>query len=172
MNEDLDCIEIVEVPARVKVTVIDDTTEAVIENSRQQVILSSNRGPQGIKGDAGDSGGTEERFEAAETISALKFVGVFDGGLRHIDPTNIDMRNAGIGVSKTSGAVGHMVTVSTDGVLADSSWSWDEKLPIFAGLDGALTQSVPIGVSFVQVVGVPAGPSAMKINVSDSIKGV
>ena len=46
--------EVLETPARTKVEINDDRTEAVIIEPRQKVVIGGMRGPQGPKGDEGE----------------------------------------------------------------------------------------------------------------------
>jgi hypothetical protein len=52
MDEILEHVETIETPARTKVIVVDEGAHAIIEDSRQKIILSCKRGPQGAKGKA------------------------------------------------------------------------------------------------------------------------
>lgn len=53
MSEELPLpeLEILEVPARTSVTILDEKSAVIVEESKQKVVLSCKRGPQGRKGD-------------------------------------------------------------------------------------------------------------------------
>lgn len=122
-----------------------------------------------IKGDPGVSSQTVEiSAEAAEGISALRVVGVFEDGVRYISSFDLTHRNRACGVSKTSATVGNPTTIVTNGYLDDSSWNWDVTKPLFVGLNGVITQEIT-GV-FLLNIGTPITSTRIKVNFQQSIK--
>ena len=105
--------------------------------------------------------------EAGENISALKCVRGDADGKVYV-ATNLNAPSI-IGVTTTSATIGNLINIRTDGQMEDSSWAWEEDLPIFCGAFGALTQ-IPPTSGYSCPVGIPISPTAMIVSIKQAIK--
>lgn len=82
------------------------------------------------------------------------------GGLVHADPA--DPTYAFAGISAGSAMVGAAVQAVVFGLVVEPSWNWTPLLPLFAGPDGVLTQTVPLA-GVVQQVGVASSATSILV---------
>ncbi len=102
-------------------------------------------------------------FTAGQDLSghfALMFADDGSGSVVYADPTSIDYTFAGISLG--AAVSGTMVQVMTNGLVVEPSWSWTPLLPVYIGLLGALTQTVPT-VGFFHLVGIPPNATSLLV---------
>lgn len=70
----------------------------------------------------------------------------------------------------TQGAVisGSTATVTTYGVITESSWNWTAGLPVFLSTNGQLTQSVPTS-GFRLIIGRAKSATTLFVDISEPI---
>jgi hypothetical protein len=84
-------------------------------------------------------------YTASAALSALRVVAVNAGGaLVYASANNADHAFGTIGLLTAAVADGAIARPLTEGHWLDTSWSWTPRAPIFLGVDGLLTQAVPV----------------------------
>lgn len=129
-----------------------ETLVLVEQEPRIQILTEAEQGPPGPRGPAGPSGAAT-LIETAAPISGHSAVACNASGLLiPADCTLLAHRGAVIGVTDSAYAAGADAEVKTDFVLEHAGWTWAPG-PVFVGVAGALTQTLPPGAVFSQVVG-------------------
>lgn len=110
---------------------------------------------------------------AGETsISALRCIVMRSGSGFVASSDDVSCANVIAGISTTAAcSLGASFLVQGSGVIEDSSFSWQDNLPIFCGPDGRLTQTPPTS-GFIQQVAIPDGPNKLEISLQLAIKRV
>lgn len=83
-----------------------------------------------------------------------------DGTLNHTDPAYAD---SFVGISKNAAAAGDLVSVATRDTVSEPTWTWIPGSPVFAGVDGTLTQ-VPPATVCVAHIGVAITPTTLLLS--------
>lgn len=141
-------------------TVATETLGAVVheEQVKQNVVQGGVQGPPGIPG-------ASTQFEyavAARTIGGNRAVTVnSQGQLVYPDITADSSRVYGL--TTQSGVTGELIQVQITGTQIEPTWNWNTALPVFVGVEGTLTQSVPT-VGQLLVVGYPQSPTKLFID--------
>ena len=146
-------------------------------------------GPRGAAGPAGESAfdiwaaagnvGTEADFLAslrgtvegdalvrlagAVALSGHRVVRFAADGARYVSVDDLSHADTAIGITTGASAAGAMALIQTSGLLTEPSWNWAPG-PVFAGLDGMLTQTPP-RAAFEQRVGTSVGPTRILVEV-------
>ncbi len=122
------------------------------------------RGPQGLPGGSGAT-----TYTAAVPLGGHLAVtlGAAGDAIPADAATAWHYAVAGI----TTGAViaGAPATVVTTGSLEHSGWTFSPNLPVFLGLNGALTQTVPGGAVFSKVLGIAITPTRITLDFQPAI---
>lgn len=91
---------------------------------------------------------------AVQTITALMRVGGTSVGAHRalmFDPSGaaalanpMDTGFLFAGISQQAGVAGSSISVLQSGPMTEATWAWTPGLPLFAGSNGTLTQTVPL----------------------------
>lgn len=128
----------------------DGGMQPTIVVEEQPAILINIPGTQGLSGPPGD-GGVE--LPAAASLSAYSAVAVASAGeLVHASCDNLAHALAVAGLITAACPLGDMAVVSVHETIDNPSWSWVSG-PVMLGLDGQLTQVLPVGATFAQTIG-------------------
>lgn len=120
-------------------------------------------GPQGPAGPMGPSGGA-----GVERVADVAL-----GGHRVVRATSVDgvdyasndqpsHRDVVIGITSNAASSGGAVSVVSAGAMTEGSWSWTPGLPIYAGLNGALTQTPPVS-GWLRILGFATSPTSIVV---------
>ena len=140
---------------------LEDVTIPVWQAEFAQVLA----GPPGPPG----PGGNAQLVPAAQPVSGHSVVAVdASGQLVPADCTNAAHRGAVLGVVDRAYSPGESAEVKTGFPLTHSGWAWAPG-PVFLGLAGQLTQSLPPGALFSQVIGQAVSPTRVLIDVQPPI---
>lgn len=150
--------QVVEKPESVVVSLVENTTLYHTTSSIEEVVAGGIQGPPGIPG-------TSTQFEyvvAGQVLGGNRAVTTnLQGQLVYPDPASTTSRVYGL--TMHSALQGELVTVQIAGTQTEPSWSWDVTKPVFVGLNGVLTQTVPI-TGQTLVVGYPNSPTKLFID--------
>ena len=119
-------------------------------------------GPAGPPGPQGIPGATQFDAIAATAVGGHRVVAWrSDGQIRYA--TNLTPADAWASVGVTTGAAtaGAMVTVQPSGLLTEPSWAWTPLTPIYLGVNGLLTQTVPLPPAFLRIIAVAITPTTV-----------
>jgi hypothetical protein len=143
-------------PAPVAVDVSATTLSATVSDSLSVTVALP--GPQGIQGPST----TTITRTTAHALSGHRAVTADNDGLATYascdDPNQISRP-----VWLTTGAWGDGVpaTLTTDGAVTEPTWNWTPGLPIWLGLNGALTQTIPEEAVFIRELGEVIDPQTI-----------
>jgi len=144
-------------------SVLVDEVEAV------SVVAVAEQGPRGPQGVPGPAGGTTAVTVGATPLSGHSAVAVDgDGLLIKADCTNAAHQGAVLGLLANAYSPGDQAVVQTAFTLEHSGWTWAPG-PVFVGAAGQLTQTLPAGAVFSQVVAHALSPTLVLVDVQPPI---
>ena len=146
-----------------------ETLVLVEERERVQIMTEARQGPRGIQGIPGPAGGATTFTVGATPLSGHSAVAVGAGGmLIKADCTNPAHQGAVLGLLANAYSPGDQAVVQTAFTLEHSGWTWTPG-PVFVGTAGQLTQALPIGAVFSQVVAHALSPTLVLVDVQPPI---
>lgn len=145
----------------------DSVLQEVVESV--EILAVAEQGPQGIQGVPGPAGGATLIPVGATPLSGHSAVALgADGALQPADCTLAAHRGAVLGVVANAYAAGADAVVSNNIPLEHAGWTWAVG-PVFLGAAGVLTQALPAGAKFSQVVGHAVSATRVLIDVQPPI---
>ena len=145
------------------------TAVVVAEKPRHVVVTRGIPGPPGPPGMPGPAGGTTTVTVGATPLSGHSAVAVDAAGLLiQADCTNPAHRGAVLGLLANAYSPGDQAVVQTAFTLEHSGWTWSPG-PVFVGTAGQLTQTLPVGAVFSQVVAHALSPTLVLVDVQPPI---
>jgi len=147
----IDSVERISVENNYGQNLVSTNTEKVlVENEHIHYVLANGgQGPQGIPGESI----TSIPMVAGSVLNGHTVVIANNVG-KVINPTILADTDLVIGITTSSAVLDDTVDVQFTGTLAEPSWNWTLGLPIFVGLNGALTQ-VPPSSGVLQIIAYP-----------------
>lgn len=146
-----------------------DDSVLVSESEVIEVVAVAEQGPRGIQGIQGPAGGTTTVTVGATPLSGHSAVAVDAAGLLiQADCTNPAHRGAVLGLLANAYSPGDQAVVQTAFTLEHSGWTWSPG-PVFVGTAGQLTQALPVGAVFSQVVAHALSPTLVLVDVQPPI---
>ena len=144
-------------------SVLVDEVEAV------SVVAVAEQGPRGPQGVPGPAGGATTVTVGATPLSGHSAVAVDAGGmLIKADCTNPAHQGAVLGLLANAYSPGDQAVVQTAFTLEHAGWTWTPG-PVFVGAAGQLTQTLPVGAVFSQVVAHALSPTLVLVDVQPPI---
>jgi len=130
-------------------------------------------GPQGRRGEPGQpgaAGGETTSATAGENLSGYMAV-VYDGSgnVLRASCNNALHANKVVGITLGAALASSTATIKSANIIEESTWTWTVDQPIFLGLNGLITQTVPVGALFTQVLGVAIAPTRIIVNIQPAI---
>lgn len=151
------------------VTTPASTTVVTAEKPHHVVVTRGIPGPPGPPGMPGPAGGTTTVTVGATPLSGHSAVAVDAAGLLiQADCTNPAHRGAVLGLLANAYSPGDQAVVQTAFTLEHSGWTWSPG-PVFVGTAGQLTQTLPVGAVFSQVVAHALSPTLVLVDVQPPI---
>ncbi|MEN6584713.1 MAG: hypothetical protein ABFE02_01500 [Sulfuricella sp.] len=146
-----------------------DDSVLVDEVEVVSIVAVAEQGPRGIQGIQGPAGGTTTVTVGATPLSGHSAVAVDAAGLlTQADCTNPAHRGAVLGLLANAYSPGDQAVVQTAFTLEHSGWTWSPG-PVFVGTAGQLTQTLPVGAVFSQVVAHALSPTLVLVDVQPPI---
>lgn len=144
-------------------SVLVDEVEAV------SVVAVAEQGPRGPQGVPGPAGGTTTVTVGVTALSGHSAVAADAAGLLiKADCTNAAHRGAVLGLLANAYSPGDQAVVQTAFTLEHAGWTWTPG-PVFVGTAGQLTQALPVGAVFSQVVAHALSPTIVLVDVQPPI---
>ena len=141
----------------------------VEERERVQILTEARQGPRGPQGVPGPAGGATTVTVGATPLSGHSVVAADAAGLLiKADCTNPAHQGAVLGLLANAYSPGDQAVVQTAYTLEHSGWTWALG-PVFVGTAGQLTQSLPVGAVFSQVVAHALSPTLVLVDVQPPI---
>lgn len=148
----------------------DSVLQEVMESI--EIVDVAEQGPRGAQGNPGPPGGTTPVQVGAFPLSGHSAVALDANGLLiPADCSNLVHLGAVAGVIEAAYTPGDMAVVRTSLPLEHAGWTWTPG-PIFVGIGGSLTQTVPPGAEFIQVIGRAVSATRVLIDVQPPISTV
>lgn len=150
---------------------VEREVDVVLEQSKPEEIIITEvvQGPPGPPGPIGPAGGTTTVTVGATPLSGHSAVAVDAAGLLiQADCTNPAHRGAVLGLLANAYSPGDQAVVQTAFTLEHSGWTWSPG-PVFVGTAGQLTQTLPVGAVFSQVVAHALSPTLVLVDVQPPI---
>lgn len=150
---------------------VEREVDVVLEQSEPEEIIITEvvQGPPGPQGIQGPAGGTTTVTVGATPLSGHSAVAVDAAGLLiQADCTNPAHRGAVLGLLANAYSPGDQAVVQTAFTLEHSGWTWSPG-PVFVGTAGRLTQTLPVGAVFSQVVAHALSPTLVLVDVQPPI---
>lgn len=129
-------------------------------------------GPQGPPGEQGPAGASADQsapiFTAGAALSghmAVRAIG--DGSVLYASADQPAQAGTVLGITNGAAQAGAQIGVVTEGPIDEPSWTWSPG-PVWLGLNGALTQSVPMSGMVVRV-GLALSPTRLLVGVAPAI---
>ena len=144
-----------------------DSEVQIIETSEvPEVHTFETSPPKGEKGDPGATSGMIVEYPVAYPMSGHRIV-VLNGNKEAIYASSDNPLHATKVLGMTTGAaIFGNIGIQTGGVLIEPSWSWILDTPIWLGLNGLMTQTVPAS-GFSLIVGFPISPTEMFVDIRE-----
>lgn len=132
-----------------------------------ELIELAMQGPPGPAGPPGSS--VAVSYTTATPISGHMAITLnSDGEAIYADASNPDHR-AVVGVTTNAANTGDQVQVITSGTLDHAGWTFTVGSPVFLGVNGALTQTLPMGAVFSKVLGVATTSTRINLDFQPAI---
>jgi hypothetical protein len=122
-------------------------------------------GPPGPRGEPG-AAVTDAQFVAGETLGGHRVVRASALGAVYADAFTAAAFGV-LGVTTHAATQGALVSVRVSGEMTEPSWAWQPG-PVYAGAQGALTQTPPMGATVVEI-GVASAPTVLQIRVQPEV---
>ena len=136
------------------------------------------QGRQGVKGVKGDRGvvgtqgipGMQQYLTvlAGENLGGNRVVYIADGRAFYADSDNLTCSNASVGITNGASVLDDIINIQTSGYMQEPSWQWSTNLPLFLGVNGLLTQTMP-STGFSQIIGIVTSSIEIIIQIQPSI---
>jgi hypothetical protein len=125
------------------------------------------QGPPGPQGPSGAAGIT--LYVAAAPLSG--HIAVVLDATGQITPADASdaSHHAVAGLTTQSGTTGASVEVISKGILEHNGWTFTPGAPVFLGLAGAITQTLPPTALFSKVLGVAVSPTRVSVDFQPAI---
>lgn len=149
---------------------VGNGSTAVVTATAGASVCVSGVGARGLPGPAGPAGGATRVGLAGAAVSGHRVVIEDESGtVIHADALSVAHAERVVGVSSNAAAEGDPVTIIERGRMADASFAFTPGLPVFLGLDGALTQTPPAAPGFILQIGAATAPDVLQVRLAPPI---
>ena len=133
-----------------------------------EIVTEGLQGPPGPRGNPGPTGGST-LVRVSTPISGHSAVACnWVGELIPADCTIAAHRGVVLGVVTQAHVPGDEAAVKTGFPIEHLGWTWSTG-PVYVGMAGQLTQTLPVGAQFSQVVGVALSPTLVLVDLQPPI---
>lgn len=146
-----------------------DDSVLVDEVEVVSIVAVAEQGPRGVQGVPGPAGGATTVTVGSTALSGHSVVGVDASGLLiKADCTDPAHQGAVLGLLANAYSPGDQAVVQTAFTLEHAGWTWTPG-PLFVGAAGQLTQALPVGAVFSQVVAQALSSTLVLVDVQPPI---
>ena len=143
-------------------------TAVVVAEEPRHVIVT--RGIPGPRGPIGPSGGSALSVTAGQDIGGHRLVLLnAQGDAIYADARQLSHAEVVVGLTVFAAVQGQSIDIVRAGIVEEPSWSWVADQPVYLGLDGVPTQTLPPGALFGLVVGFPIAPTRLFMSIKPPI---
>ena len=132
--------------------------------------LGRGQGVAGPQGPPGAAGGAAAEYTASAALSGHAVIAINSAGQAFYassDQLSHALRVAGVSIG--AAVLGDPISVVSAGLIVHGGWSWTPGSPVFVGLNGALTQSLPVGAVFSRVIGQAVSATGLLVDLQPPI---
>lgn len=151
---------------------VERVVDVVLEESAPQEIIVTEavQGPPGPRGPAGPSGGSSIVATAGSDVGGhrLVYLDAF-GAARYADARTPSHAAIVLGMTIGAATAGAALDVVRVGEVEEPSWSWAPGMPVFLGVDGVPTQSLPATAAFSLVVGFAISATRLFVSIREPV---
>jgi hypothetical protein len=142
----------------------------VITPSPSIQVTVSRSGAQGPPGPPGVSGGGMVQLVTSTALSGHRLVVPRDDGkAEYADCATAAHISRPVWLTTGAWDSGVTATLVAQGIVTEPTWSWTPGQPIWLGLNGVLTQTIPGGALFIRRVAEVIDATTIEFSVGDSI---
>ena len=146
------------------------TAVVVAEEPRHDIVTRGIPGPPGPIGPIGPSGGSALSVTAGQDIGGHRLVLLnAQGDAIYADARQLSHAEVVVGLTVFAAVQGQSIDIVRAGIVEEPSWSWVADQPVYLGLDGVPTQTLPPGALFGLVVGFPIAPTKLFMSIKPPI---
>jgi hypothetical protein len=132
------------------------------------VVVSGLMGPPGPQGIPGTY--TEEGFVSAANIGGHSVVSINAMGQLVVASCDQYNTNHVIGITINAVVAGNQTLVTTKGSVEHLGWTLNPDQPVFLGINGAITQTVPLTATYQKVIGYAVSATRLTLSIQPSIR--
>ncbi len=137
----------------------DYLIEVVLASPPPVAITVGLQGPAGPPGADGDGVIT---LLASGALGGHRLVAADGaGGVTYASCDDAQALPAVLGMTLHAAVGGAAIAIRRIGEIVESTWAWTPGLPVYLGLAGVPTQSLPPGALFGLIVGIPTTPTTL-----------
>lgn len=152
------------------VVTVEEIQILASESDVTVVVTEIAQGPPGPRGPAGPSGGSSMVATAGSDVGGhrLVYLDAF-GAARYADARTPSHAAIVLGMTTGAATAGAALDVVRVGEVEEPSWSWAPGMPVFLGVDGVPTQSLPATAAFSLVVGFAISATRLFVSIREPI---
>lgn len=121
------------------------------------------QGPPGPPGPMGPSGGAGFERVADVPLGGHRVVRATSStGVDYASSDDPTHRDVVLGITSGAAGAGSPISVVSSGSMIEPTWSWTPNQPIYAGLNGALTQTAPTS-GWLRILGFATSPTSIVV---------
>lgn len=128
------------------------------------VVRSHERGQRTLSKFEGAVSGASIRLQAGESLAAGDIVYQDDTGLAFKASTNDQSTSNVLGLVIAPAQAGDAVDILFDGPMSNSGWAWESGKPVYAALNGGISQFYPSN-GYLVVVGLAVAADTILVDV-------
>ena len=147
-----------------------DDSVLVDEVDLVEIVTDAEQGPPGPRGPIGPAGGSALSVTAGQDIGGHRLVLLnAQGDAIYADARQLSHAEVVVGLTVFAAVQGQSIDIVRAGIVEEPSWSWVADQPVYLGLDGVPTQTLPPGALFGLVVGFPIAPTRLFMSIKPPI---
>lgn len=124
-----------------------------------------------FKGDRGLPGAPNLVLTAANAVGGNRFVYLDGSQVLYATNQNLEHGMKIVGITTNAANVGDTLIIALFGEIEEPSWNWELDKPVYLGVNGLPTQTVPTypNAAFSLIVGFPISPTKIFVSKREPI---
>lgn len=139
-----------------------DTLTTILPAPTITTTLTNGQGPAGTS--------TSPSYTTAAALSGHQVIALNLSGLAtYASSDDLSMAFRVVGISTNAASSGGSITVQDKDVMTHGGWSWTPGQIIYLGLNGVLTNTVPVSATFILVMGKALSATSILVGIQPPI---
>lgn len=151
-----------------RVVEVASPSATVVAPGSVSVVYIETPGIQGPPGPAAPAGGSVMSVPVDTNIGGHRIVHA-SGSLRHASCDDTATMQSVLGITLNAAAPGGSVNVVRVGEVTEPTWNWTVGSPVYLGLNGVLTQTLPATARFSLIVGFAKSQTELFVSLREPI---